>query len=284
MFLYQSGRSRSIGHCSPATPAATAGVRSWAECRRQKLYHAKCSSQIRLDAEESRPWQRRDFKHPELLKWVRQNRSRLVIALLTMARAWYAEGQPQADTSILGGFEDWSRIVGGILSHAGINGFLGNLDQMYDEADDEGPAWTRFLTAWRAVLDASPVTVSEVTSQLNCDSPFRRTLPDELAEGFLTAGFKRMFGNALRKRRNRRYGPHALYVERAGEDSHSKVARWRVRGQRGPAGSPRTFAIKKKDGSTKKVCGEGCQTSPLLPALPAATQTEPLAGRGGSDE
>lgn len=231
---------------------------------------------IRLDAEESRPWQRRDFEHPELLMWVRQNRSRLVIALLTMARAWYAEGQPQADTPILGSFEDWSRIVGGILSHAGINGFLGNLEQMYEEADDEEPAWTMFLTSWFDQIGEQAVTVSEVAERLRTNFDFRGTLPDELAEGFVTSTFGRLLGTALRKRQGRRYGPQALHVEKSGVDSHSKVAKWRVlRGQRGEAGSPTTFVKGKQGWKTPKTYKEGCQPSPPNPALPAASRAEP---------
>jgi hypothetical protein len=51
---------------------------------------------IRLDARESRPWQRENFKHPDLLGWVARNRGRLVRALLTLARAWFAAGKPKA--------------------------------------------------------------------------------------------------------------------------------------------------------------------------------------------
>jgi hypothetical protein len=91
---------------------------------------------IRLDAQTSRPWQRTDFRVPDLLGWVARHRRYYVAALLLIARAWYAAGQPQAETPVLGGFEAWTRTIGGILAHAGVPGFLGNLETMYANADD----------------------------------------------------------------------------------------------------------------------------------------------------
>jgi hypothetical protein len=45
----------------------------------------------------------------------------------------------------MGGFDRWERVVGGILAHAGVSGFLGNLDQLYEEADEEDSSWETFL-------------------------------------------------------------------------------------------------------------------------------------------
>ena len=74
---------------------------------------------IRLDARESRPWQRKNFKHPDLLGWVTRNRGRLIHALLTLARAWFAAGKPKAPNSPrLGSFEAWTETVGGMASSA----------------------------------------------------------------------------------------------------------------------------------------------------------------------
>jgi hypothetical protein len=42
-------------------------------------------------------------------------------------------------------FEEWCRIVGGILEFAGISGFLGNLDELYRQSDPTVAAWEAFL-------------------------------------------------------------------------------------------------------------------------------------------
>ena len=52
----------------------------------------------------------------------------------------------------MGGFEAWAKIIGGILSFAGVDGFLENLAQFHDEADLEGPEWEGFLNAWVEVI------------------------------------------------------------------------------------------------------------------------------------
>jgi hypothetical protein len=45
-------------------------------------------------------------------------------------------------------FEKWSDIIGGILRHCGIPGFLGNLLDFYEEADEEGAEFRGFIADW----------------------------------------------------------------------------------------------------------------------------------------
>src|SRR4029434_2922310 len=75
------------------------------------------------------------------------HRSELVWAALTLIQAWIAAGKPEGEI-VLGMFEDWSQVMGGILSVAGIPGFLANLHEFYDESDTEGTAWRAFAAAW----------------------------------------------------------------------------------------------------------------------------------------
>jgi hypothetical protein len=106
---------------------------------------------IRLDAKVDRPWQRptSEFRHPDLRAWAAENRHDLVWAALTLVRAWLAAGQPAPpELPTLGMFEAWSRVIGGILFHAGIEGFLTNLDEFYDSSDSEGTDVRAFLSVW----------------------------------------------------------------------------------------------------------------------------------------
>jgi hypothetical protein len=102
---------------------------------------------IRLDAQCSEPWRNRQFRHPDLKGWVRTNRGRLLSASLTLARAWFVAGCPRPKSPILGSFEEWCHVVGGILQWAGISGFLGNLDELYKQSDPTTIAWEAFLLA-----------------------------------------------------------------------------------------------------------------------------------------
>jgi hypothetical protein len=189
---------------------------------------------IRLDAREARPWQRQNFRHPDLLGWVTKNRGRLIHALLTLARAWFAVGKPKApNLPQLGSFEAWTETVGGMVAFAGIPGFLGNLSALYDKADEGSAEWEEFLLAWWETFAERPVTVAQLTKQVKNDEGLREALPPDLAEAFdkSEASFSRRLGNALSKRAGTRYGEDALHVVRAGE--LRRAVRWQL--QKGPS-------------------------------------------------
>jgi hypothetical protein len=102
---------------------------------------------IRLDAGVPLPWLRdTPYRHKDLKLYVTANRGRLLAALLTMATAWFVAGQPKPSISSIGGFEEWTRVIGGILEHSGIEGFLGNREQMYREGNPSEAQWTAFLS------------------------------------------------------------------------------------------------------------------------------------------
>jgi hypothetical protein len=185
---------------------------------------------VRLDARESRPWQRENFKHPDLLGWVIRNRGRLVHALLTLARAWFAAGKPKAQNlPRLGSFEAWAEAVGGMVAFAGIPDFLGNLAALYDKADAGGAEWEGFLQAWWEELDASkPITVADLTKRIDDNAALKEALPGDLAEAFdkSTGSFSRKLGTALAKRAGTRYGEDGMHIVRAGE--FRRAARWKL--------------------------------------------------------
>jgi hypothetical protein len=105
-------------------------------------------ARIRLDPKVDQPWMRKDFQIANLRQWVIENRGDLIWAGLTLAQAWLAADRPTPSCKPLGSFEEWSVVIGGILEHAGIGGFLQNLAQFYESADLESAAWRRFIAAW----------------------------------------------------------------------------------------------------------------------------------------
>jgi putative DNA primase/helicase len=99
---------------------------------------------IRLDAHVERPWQRGGFRHPDLMTWVRANRARLVSACLTLCQTWIAAGRPRG-TRTIGSYENWAQVLGGLLQVAGIEGFLGNIEELMEASDAEGTVWRSFI-------------------------------------------------------------------------------------------------------------------------------------------
>jgi hypothetical protein len=122
---------------------------------------ARRTVRIRMDAKLDRPWLRNGFRHENLRGWANQNRGLIVVAALTLIRAWILQGKPKGKTT-LGMFERWSEVMGGILDVAGIPGFLGNLNEFYDESDAEGATWRTFLSAWWEQFGENEVTAKDL--------------------------------------------------------------------------------------------------------------------------
>ncbi len=110
---------------------------------------------IRLDAGVERPYERTVFQHPNLREWVRENRGKLVGAILTLIIAWIKAGRPNYSGKIPlpGSYEQWANVIGGILENSGIPGFLENTKDAQTRLDTNGSAWTDFFTSWHSILD-----------------------------------------------------------------------------------------------------------------------------------
>ncbi len=183
---------------------------------------------VRLDARCSRPWQREGFAHPDLLQWVALSRGWLIGALLTLARNWYARRQPEASVPKLGGFDQWTHVIGGILESAGIPGFLGNLGSLYENTDEETAQWEAFLQAWQDYFGDLPVTTAHLVEVITGDKcpALREALPDTV---FDRSGEidRRRLGHALKKKLEVRHGDEGLYIGSPGQ--RQKVRVWVVK-------------------------------------------------------
>jgi hypothetical protein len=186
--------------------------------------------QIRLDAKMSNPFRGRTFRHSDLLAWVSENRARLLHALLVIARYWFAAGQPVKIADPLGSFEAWHRTVGSILAYAGVEGFLGNLDEFMVQADETALQWEGFLLALADQYPkGSAFTVSELAEQAAKSDRLRHSLPDTLSMALekKSGGFQRSLGNAFSKRREMRFGETGAHLVR-GSISRTRAVYWKV--------------------------------------------------------
>jgi hypothetical protein len=122
---------------------------------------------IRMDAGCSDPFRRTGFKHPRLKDYVLERRRELLLALLTLARAWFAAGQPRSSVPPVGSFEHWTEVISGILQYAGVEGFLANSESLFEQSDVERSDWETFLEALEDAFSAVPFTVAELWERLN---------------------------------------------------------------------------------------------------------------------
>jgi hypothetical protein len=136
-----------------------------------------------LDARAVEPWKRPKFRHPNIDRWVRENRGQLLGALLTFIRAWIVAGQPLFTDVVMGSFEDWTEITGGILVNAGYHGFLANLDATYDQmASEENNEWLVLFEALLHWKQDQVFTAKEVSEVVMSDenSSIRDALPSSI--------------------------------------------------------------------------------------------------------
>jgi len=180
---------------------------------------------VRLDAESARPWQRdpKQFKHPQLLRFVKENRGELLAAIFTLARGWIIAGRPAPkNIPVMGSFEEWREVIGGILEFTGVKDFLGNLNELYESAEtDEGIE--AFLEGCFDIWDDKCFTTKEVRREIDLNPNLGDLLPPWLDPE--EKGFTRKLGN-LFARKAGAYFTNGLQLVRDGE-SHRALL-WRI--------------------------------------------------------
>ena len=214
---------------------------------------------LRIDPRIDMPWLRSGFKHPQILEWARENRSALVHAALTLIQAWIAAGRPLHATR-LGSFESWSEVMGGVLQVAGIPGFLGNLNELYEAADTDGQLWREFTGAWWEAHRQDPKKVSEL-NQL-CEE---RDLMVELRGDGSARSQQTRLGKALAAKRDRVF--NGLTVKRITQGKHKGCILYALApadGPNQPSGPPRrgTDLPDGLDGDVGNVDGDVAEQRP----------------------
>lgn len=108
---------------------------------------ARRSVSIAIDPGVENPWTRdpKSFRHPSLESWIRDNLYEVRRRVLSVLASWTRAGCPIADKA-LGSFESYASVLGGVLEHAGIEGFLDNHAEAFAEMAEESAAWGALLS------------------------------------------------------------------------------------------------------------------------------------------
>jgi len=185
---------------------------------------------VRQDANTERPWTRTGFRHADLEQYALAHRGRLLASAFTLIRAWFAAGKPKADVPAFGSFQEWAGTVGGVIAYAGIEGFLGNLEDVRSIQDEDTLQWKAFFAAWWEHFGDRAVTADDLTQRiLSHENLSDEPLPEALlinkdrGEGAL----KRSLGRNLSRLTGRIFDGRKL--RDAGIETHRKVRAWRLR-------------------------------------------------------
>ena len=116
---------------------------------------------IMIEPADAHPEARTDFQHPNIRAYVRERRRVVLECLLGLAENWLAAGSP-SHANRLGGFENWSEAIGGILRVNGLKAWRTNEAEWRKQANPHGCEWEGFVEAWHETYKLEEVTVKEL--------------------------------------------------------------------------------------------------------------------------
>lgn len=140
------------------------------------------------------PESRKGFRHANLRGWARDNRPKILGALLAMCQTWIDAGRPMSGAT-KGSYEHWAALVGGILESCSVPGFLANDEELRQASDIDGAMWEAFVQQWYERYREDDVRLPDLLS-LALDSS---TLDPVFARASSDRGRSTAFGLALRK-------------------------------------------------------------------------------------
>jgi hypothetical protein len=174
---------------------------------------------IRIDTGREQPWMRdpSEFKHPDLLQWVKMNRGQLIWAGLVLVQNWIANGRPMPVNKNMGMFEQWCQVMGGILEVNGIKGFLDNMNDMYCASDIEISLWRSLTQAWWKAFGEAEIGAAELYQLV-----LEKDIAIELGSGS-DRSQKIRFGIQLSNMRQRKFGQFRIVF--AKQQNHAQKYR-----------------------------------------------------------
>lgn len=139
------------------------------------------SVRIRIAPRVENPWERTGFKKPDLRGWIREHRADCVYAAHVLCQNWIQAGCPPGER-IVGSYEEWSKVIGGVLQSAGIAGFLSNSSDFYVASDTNGQAWRDLIEAWEMDFGCREIEIADVLRIVREIENFRLNGKDDAAQ------------------------------------------------------------------------------------------------------
>ncbi len=189
---------------------------------------------IRLDAGVERPELRRFSS--DVLETVAQNRGQIILALLTIVRAYLAAGSPETEGDPFGGFEAWDAWCRRpLLWLDRPDPLVGSMEVRTEDPDIV--LQREFFQVWHEVFGDEAVRVDQIIAQsisedssLDDQVPTQRELRERLHDALYSATGEKIttkrLGNWLKKHRGRIIDGRK--IERSGNDGATKRALWKL--------------------------------------------------------
>lgn len=184
---------------------------------------------ISINPQTSRPELRSGFRHSNLPDYVKRERAKIVTALLTLVKSWFVNDCQLPNTPILGSYEEWSRVIGGIMENAGIKGFLDNAEECRKEASEDDNEWEIFFNAINDIWEDNLFTTQDIDAQICFDNVFANALPEFLTDirNNPKVSFARKLGNIFSKISGKCFGKNNIQIVKTACKNHNKT-HWQV--------------------------------------------------------
>jgi putative DNA primase/helicase len=121
---------------------------------------------IDLDPRMERPEERGGFAHDPLIDWILRERPQLVIAALTVLKAYMEVGCPTQGITPLGSFEKWSCLVRQALIWAGEADPCAGRQEIEADSDPDFEAFTTVITTWHTCYGTQARTLRRVVEDI----------------------------------------------------------------------------------------------------------------------
>lgn len=190
---------------------------------------------IRLDVLEERPEERADFRHPNLISWIRENRPTLLMHALTILVAYFRAGCPRQTLPCFGSYEGWSRIVREAIVWVGLPDPCRTRTRFVELSDTTADGLCQLIQAWEMYIGVgAAMVVSELLPNLfskdlvlSDEALAMRSAIENLvgcAAGKVPSN--RQLGNKLRHFRRR--VTKGMYIDTNPKDTSRNGAVWRL--------------------------------------------------------
>lgn len=138
---------------------------------------ARRAMHIRLESPEEHPEERSNYRHPDLVQYVKQRRHILAAAAVTLLRAYHVAGRPRHQLTNWGRFEAWSHIIRECVVWLGLPDPYETHKELVKAADTTSRLLEDLIEGWRSFCEyhkTSHVTVREVVEELQSDVEYKR--------------------------------------------------------------------------------------------------------------
>jgi hypothetical protein len=92
---------------------------------------------IRLESDLEHPEDRSNFKHPHLLKYIKERRAVIVMDCLTILSCYIKAGRPRQEVKSWGSFDGWNRLISHAIVWAGLEDPTKAREKLRENADTE---------------------------------------------------------------------------------------------------------------------------------------------------